>query len=108
VRVQHIIAHQRGLPHIESLDLRERLYHPEPEAVSITREGVLARFWRSVLPKWIDERVVVNAGDVVYEGVIYALDPDRLVLIVGKPKGAMDAVQYEDIIGVERITKEER
>jgi hypothetical protein len=71
----------------------------------ITRDGVMADFWRGKLQKWVGVPVCVNAGDVVHEGRL-----DRLgatVLVLDTRPGALAtfvSITYDDIVAVERIS----
>jgi hypothetical protein len=71
----------------------------------ITRDGVMAAFWRDKLPKWVGVPVCVNAGDRVLEGTLFDLGQTKL--IVSKRESptwsSYYEVAYDDIVAVERV-----
>lgn len=73
---------------------------------TITRDGVMADFWRSRLQKWVGVPVCVNAGDAVFEGRLVSLGNKELVLEALIGTGVFRGcwyVSYDDIVSADRI-----
>jgi hypothetical protein len=85
----------------DQLPMSDRHAHESEDP--ITRDGVMAAFWRDKLQKWTGVPVCVNAGDVVLEGRLDRLARTFIYLTIDGATGH-HAIAYDDIVAVERIS----